>query len=113
VTSRLIALLVVAVACLAGYAGWFYSSQMRTSQQPAASAGQVSAGPLLRIVEGENTTASCAAGETLVSAFCYSLPGSSPSASGVTFRQTEPGTMTAACLSGGRKIRLICMAGGR
>ena len=111
--GRVIAFIVVVFAVVAGYAGWIYSSRIGVPPSPAASSGPVPASPALRIVEAENATASCAAGETLVSAFCYSLPGTSPSASGVTFRQTEPGTITAACLSGGRRIRLVCMAGQR
>jgi hypothetical protein len=109
--TRLGLFAIAAIASAVGAAGWLSYTARLNAPAAVVSTQPASAGGALRIVEGENMAASCAAGETLVNAFCYSLPGATPSASGVSFRETEPGTITAACLSGGRKIRLVCMAG--
>jgi hypothetical protein len=103
--GRFVAFVLIVGTVAAAYAGWIYKTRMATAPtQPG------SFQPPLRFVEAEGSSAACAAGETLVSAICYSGPGSSISASGPALREGERGVITATCLTGGRKLRLTCLA---
>jgi hypothetical protein len=65
--------------------------------------------PAFRAVDAVGADASCDAGETLLSAYCFSDPGRSISASGPALQSREDGTIVATCLTGGRHLRLFCV----
>jgi hypothetical protein len=101
----------IAAGAVAGtVAGAIIAGAIRTlpQRQPSPPA-TASAAPTLRTVKAESQSAGCAAGEELVSAYCYSTPGTSLSASGVALRQGENGIVSASCLTGGRQIVLYCL----
>jgi hypothetical protein len=108
--GRIAAFVLIVGAVIAAYAGWVYMTRMASTPAAVTSvAPQGAAAQSLRIIEAEGAPASCAAGEIIISAICYSGPGSSISASGPALREGEGGAMTAICLTGGRKLRLTCM----
>ena len=75
----------------------------------APSAPESQAAPQIRTVDPDGDTGACDAGESLLNAYCYVKPGGSVSASGVVFQEGDGGVLKAACLTGGRNIRLFCL----
>ena len=65
--------------------------------------------PAYRVVDAVDADASCDTGEMLLSAYCFSDPGRSISASGPALQPNADGTIVATCLTGGRKLRLFCL----
>ena len=63
-----------------------------------------------RVVEAVDAKASCETGEVLLSAYCFSDKGRSISASGPAIQTDDDGQLTAACLTGGRNLRIVCAA---
>lgn len=77
--------------------------------EPAAPPAGAGPAQSIRIADVEGQEAKCEAGETILNAYCYVKPGGSVSASSVVFREDADGMLTAACLSGGRSIRIFCV----
>ena len=63
-----------------------------------------------RVVETTDAPGSCEVDELLLSAYCYSDKGRSISASGPALQPGEDGRIVGTCLTGGRHLRLICVA---
>lgn len=63
-----------------------------------------------RIVETVGADGSCEADEFLLSAYCFSDKGRSISASGPALQPADDGRLVATCLTGGRNLRLVCVA---
>jgi hypothetical protein len=65
--------------------------------------------PAYRVVDAVGAEASCDSGEMLLSAYCFSDPGRSISASGPALQPDDDGKIVATCLTGGRHLRLFCV----
>ena len=65
--------------------------------------------PRIRVVDAVSSTASCAEGEQLLSAYCFSDAGRSLSASGPAIQADTNGLLGVSCLSGGANVRLVCL----